>query len=258
MEARRFYGVALVLLTLPLVSCGTSENCSSQATTDTLMEAINQPLSSLKIPPGKFSLRLDAVRTIARDADTQRYSCRANLVATVDPKVASFFANVAGSPLPQDRAVAEGASFTANSIASTINYTVQPTDDGQHIYVEVSGHEPVVRILTTADALGGFVDAPQTPSKPHVAMDYKALKEPWMKVCPTYVQPDQDVTSLTKAEQTKQVCECVWRNPLDKYQMEALVAASVAALTVYDMAKAIDKDMVVDDVRLVEKTKEPL
>jgi cyclic pyranopterin phosphate synthase len=41
-------------------------------------------------------------------------------------------------------------------------------------------------------------------------------------------------------------------------EMEALVAVSVAALTVYDMAKAIDKSMVVEDVHLVEKTKEPL
>jgi len=39
-------------------------------------------------------------------------------------------------------------------------------------------------------------------------------------------------------------------------EMEALTAASVAALTVYDMAKAIDKGMTVADVRLVEKTKE--
>jgi cyclic pyranopterin phosphate synthase len=39
-------------------------------------------------------------------------------------------------------------------------------------------------------------------------------------------------------------------------EMEALVAASVAALTVYDMAKAVDKEMVVGEVRLVEKTKE--
>jgi cyclic pyranopterin monophosphate synthase len=38
-------------------------------------------------------------------------------------------------------------------------------------------------------------------------------------------------------------------------EMEALTAASVAALTVYDMAKAIDKEMVVAEVRLVEKTK---
>jgi cyclic pyranopterin monophosphate synthase len=40
-------------------------------------------------------------------------------------------------------------------------------------------------------------------------------------------------------------------------EMEALVAAAVAALTVYDMAKAIDKEMTVTDVTLVEKTKEP-
>ena len=38
-------------------------------------------------------------------------------------------------------------------------------------------------------------------------------------------------------------------------EMEALVAASVAALTVYDMAKAIDKEMEVTGVRLVEKSK---
>jgi len=39
-------------------------------------------------------------------------------------------------------------------------------------------------------------------------------------------------------------------------EMEALTAVSVAALTVYDMAKAIDKAMTIGDVRLVEKTKE--
>lgn len=41
-------------------------------------------------------------------------------------------------------------------------------------------------------------------------------------------------------------------------EMEALTAAAVAALTVYDMAKAVDKQMSVTDVVLVEKTKEPL
>jgi cyclic pyranopterin monophosphate synthase len=39
-------------------------------------------------------------------------------------------------------------------------------------------------------------------------------------------------------------------------EMEALVAASVAALTVYDMAKAVDSELVVAEVRLLEKTKE--
>ena len=40
-------------------------------------------------------------------------------------------------------------------------------------------------------------------------------------------------------------------------EMEALVGATVAALTVYDMAKAIDDGMELGEVRLVEKTKEP-
>ena len=39
-------------------------------------------------------------------------------------------------------------------------------------------------------------------------------------------------------------------------EMEALVGATVAALTIYDMAKAVDDSMVVGGVRLVEKTKE--
>ncbi|HEY3181811.1 MAG TPA: cyclic pyranopterin monophosphate synthase MoaC [Gaiellaceae bacterium] len=38
-------------------------------------------------------------------------------------------------------------------------------------------------------------------------------------------------------------------------EMEALTAATIAALTVYDMAKAIDKGMTIEGVRLVEKTK---
>jgi len=39
-------------------------------------------------------------------------------------------------------------------------------------------------------------------------------------------------------------------------EMEALVAASVAALTVYDMAKGVDQGMEIGDVRLLEKVKE--
>ncbi|MGL6280043.1 MAG: cyclic pyranopterin monophosphate synthase MoaC [Gaiella sp.] len=41
-------------------------------------------------------------------------------------------------------------------------------------------------------------------------------------------------------------------------EMEALTAVSVAALTVYDMAKAIDASMVIGPITLVEKRKEPV
>jgi cyclic pyranopterin phosphate synthase len=41
-------------------------------------------------------------------------------------------------------------------------------------------------------------------------------------------------------------------------EMEALTAVSVAALTVYDMCKAVDKEMSIGEIRLVEKRKDPL
>ena len=44
--------------------------------------------------------------------------------------------------------------------------------------------------------------------------------------------------------------EAHWRTGVE---MEALVAASAAGLTVYDMCKAVDREMVVDGVRLVAK-----
>ncbi len=36
-------------------------------------------------------------------------------------------------------------------------------------------------------------------------------------------------------------------------EMEAMTATAIALLTIYDMAKAIDKGMAIDDVRLIEK-----
>lgn len=41
-------------------------------------------------------------------------------------------------------------------------------------------------------------------------------------------------------------------------EMEALTAISVALLTVYDMCKAVDKSMMIDEIKLVEKTKNNL
>ena len=57
---------------------------------------------------------------------------------------------------------------------------------------------------------------------------------------------EESVTILASAETTAQT----------GVEMEALTAATVAALTVYDMAKAIDKGMSIAEVVLVEKTKE--
>ena len=39
-------------------------------------------------------------------------------------------------------------------------------------------------------------------------------------------------------------------------EMEALTAVSIAALTIYDMCKAVDRGMIITDLRLLSKTKE--
>jgi cyclic pyranopterin phosphate synthase len=41
-------------------------------------------------------------------------------------------------------------------------------------------------------------------------------------------------------------------------EMEALTAATIAALTLYDMLKAVDTSMVIEDIRLLSKSKEPV
>lgn len=61
------------------------------------------------------------------------------------------------------------------------------------------------------------------------------------------IEPDFDnslVKITTKAKTTAQT----------GIEMEALVATSIAALTIYDMCKAIDKEIVIDEIKLVYKS----
>jgi cyclic pyranopterin monophosphate synthase len=62
--------------------------------------------------------------------------------------------------------------------------------------------------------------------------------------------------SLTVREDTVEITATAETTAQTGVEMEALTAASVAALTVYDMCKAVDKEMVISGVRLLEKTKE--
>lgn len=59
------------------------------------------------------------------------------------------------------------------------------------------------------------------------------------------------VTSANAAEVTC-LAKTVARTGVE---MEALVGVTIATLTIYDMCKAVDKEMQISDVRLVEKTK---
>jgi cyclic pyranopterin monophosphate synthase len=64
------------------------------------------------------------------------------------------------------------------------------------------------------------------------------------KISVDFVFEDQGIRATATARLTGQT----------GVEMEALTAASVALLTIYDMAKAVDKSMVIGGVRLLSKT----
>lgn len=67
------------------------------------------------------------------------------------------------------------------------------------------------------------------------------------------IDVDFEITSRGIAIEAKAVC-------VDRTgaEMEAITAVCIAAITIYDMCKAVDKNMVITDIRLLKKIKEPL
>lgn len=69
---------------------------------------------------------------------------------------------------------------------------------------------------------------------------------------------DQVSVELTLTDEGVEIeasARCVGRTGIE---MEALTAVSAAALTVYDMCKAVDRSMRIDRIHLLEKTKTPI
>lgn len=84
----------------------------------------------------------------------------------------------------------------------------------------------------------------------------QAAKRTWelIPLCHPLLLSKVEVT-LEALPETSQIrigslCKLVGKTGVE---MEALTAVSVAALTIYDMCKAVQKDMVISDVRLLEK-----
>jgi cyclic pyranopterin monophosphate synthase len=132
--------------------------------------------------------------------------------------------DVGAKPRSRRRAVARGSVLMASETANRL------------------GDLPKGDALTTAK-LAGIMAAKRTS-------DLIPLCHPLpltvVEVELTVVETGVEITAV--AETTAQT----------GVEMEALTAVSVAALTVYDMAKAIDKGMMISGVTLVEKTKEPV
>ena len=131
--------------------------------------------------------------------------------------------DVGAKPLSRRRAVARGSVLMATETAARL------------------GDLPKGDALTTAK-LAGILAAKRTS-------DLIPLCHPLpltvVEVEVAVVEAGVEITAV--AETTAQT----------GVEMEALTAVVVAALTVYDMAKAIDKGMTISGVTLVEKTKAP-
>jgi cyclic pyranopterin phosphate synthase len=66
---------------------------------------------------------------------------------------------------------------------------------------------------------------------------------------------DVRATLETKGVKVKSMVKCIGKTGIE---MEAITAVSVALLTVYDMCKAVDKNMVIEKIYLLEKIKSDL
>ncbi|KAA3616092.1 MAG: cyclic pyranopterin monophosphate synthase MoaC [Calditrichaeota bacterium] len=62
---------------------------------------------------------------------------------------------------------------------------------------------------------------------------------------------DVEMTVLDECVNIKSTVVCDGKTGVE---MEALTACSIAALTIYDMCKAVDKNMVIGDIKLVHKS----
>ncbi|SDC28334.1 cyclic pyranopterin monophosphate synthase MoaC [Williamwhitmania taraxaci] len=73
-------------------------------------------------------------------------------------------------------------------------------------------------------------------------------------LCHTLLLTKVDVTAtlMETGVEVASLARCIGQTGVE---MEALMGASVALLTIYDMCKAVDKTMVIENVHLVEKTK---
>ena len=140
-------------------------------------------------------------------------------------------------------------------------------DQGNAVMVDVGGKTATVRV---ANAAGSITMSPQalqmvkggTMSKgdvlgiARVAGIMAAKKvDSLIPLCHPLLISKINIDFLYRDDdQTIEIFSTVGMNGQTGVEMEALTAVSIAALTIYDMCKAVDKSMVIGDIRLLKKT----
>jgi len=131
--------------------------------------------------------------------------------------------NIAAKPDQQRRAVAEGSIHCAKATIALLKKRALPKGD----------------VLTVAKIAG--IQAAKATST-------------LIPLCHPLPLHLVDVQFKIKSDAVEIRAEAVTAGKTG-VEMEALTAVSIAALTIYDMCKAVDKNMIIGAIRVVEKTK---
>jgi cyclic pyranopterin monophosphate synthase len=140
-------------------------------------------------------------------------------------------------------------------------------DTGEARMVDVSGKQPTVRVARVGARVWMAPETLRllkeqalpkgdvlTVAKVAGIMAAKRTSE-LIPLCHPISLTQVDLTFTVVEDQARIDIECVTRtDDRTGVEMEALVGASVAATTIYDMCKAVDRGMVIGDIRLLEKS----
>ena len=113
-------------------------------------------------------------------------------------------------------------------------------DDGRILMVDVGGKDETTRRAVAT----GRITMSQTAYQ--AIRDGQGPKGDALKTA--------ELAGIMAAKKTSDLIPLCHPLPITKAKIEALTAVSVAALTIYDMAKALDKSMRISDIVLEEKT----
>ena len=188
-------------------------------------QGVSGPLSlqgeraGVRVPPGAASSDSLSPR--------ERAGVRGEAALThIDAEGSARMVDVGGKPDSARTAIAEGA---VTMLPATLSLIVEGRAEKGDVFT-------VARIAGINAAKHTWELIPLAHQVPlsHVSVDFEA--EPGADVARVRITAQARTTAKTGVE------------------MEALTAVSAAALTVYDMCKAVDRGMTIEGVRLVEKT----
>lgn len=140
-------------------------------------------------------------------------------------------------------------------------------DQGNAVMVDVGGKKATVRVANAAGTItmsprafemvkGGTMSKGDVLGIARVAGIMAAKKvDSLIPLChPLLISKINIDFSYLDDENSIEILSTVGMSGQTGVEMEALTAVSIAALTIYDMCKAVDKSMVVGDIRLLKKT----